>query len=80
MPDIELLLTCMLIIGGGLYWMLRMANVEFGIKACDQCGKPTGLTAKSDAYYCSYTCAAYAGDFSVLDGWKVDRSHHEAQI
>ena len=26
MPDFELLFTCMFIIGGGLYWMLRMAR------------------------------------------------------
>lgn len=80
MPDFELLFTCMFIIGGGLYWMLRMAGVEIGSRDCDQCGRPTGVTWGSDAYYCSYTCASYAGDFSVRDGWKVEKLHHETPM
>ena len=63
-----------------LYWMLRVAGVEIGSRDCDQCGRPTGVTWGSDAYYCSYTCASYAGDFSVRDGWKVEKLHHETPM
>jgi hypothetical protein len=78
-PDFELLLACMLIVGCGLYWMMWMAIAEMAEdldeKLCDQCGKPTGITWTTDAYYCSYECGAYAGDFSVRDGWKVNKEH-----
>lgn len=75
MPDFDLLLACMLVIGGGLYWMVRMAGFAFDERSCDQCGKMTGITWVSDAYYCSFECAAYAGDYSVKNGWKISKEH-----
>ena len=39
MPDFELLFTCMFIIGGGLYWMLRVAGGEIGIVTGKQIGR-----------------------------------------